>query len=103
MNTSTDGNSTGPEPDGTHHWAAIARQWKQLGPPLRPVAQDIGFYWNAAEKWVRERGAPRVLLLGVTPELYHLPWPKGTDLLAVDRSQAMIETVWPGPKEAVQG
>jgi hypothetical protein len=43
-----------------------------------------------------------VLLLGVTPELFRLPWPEGTDFLAVDRTQAMIETVWPGPREAVQ-
>jgi hypothetical protein len=43
-----------------------------------------------------------VLLLGVTPELYRLPWPKATDFLAVDRTQAMIDSVWPGPKEAVQ-
>jgi hypothetical protein len=42
------------------------------------------------------------LLLGVTPELYLLPWPKGTDFLAVDRTQAMIDGVWPGPREAVQ-
>jgi hypothetical protein len=41
------------------------------------------------------------LLLGVTPDIYRLPWPEGTDVLAVDRSQAMIDIVWPGPKDAV--
>ncbi len=45
---------------------------------------------------------PRVLLLGVTPEIYHLPWPEGTSFLAADKSQAMIDVVWPGPKEAAQ-
>ena len=43
---------------------------------------------------------PRVLLLGVTPELYRLPWPEGTQLLAVDRTQAMIDYVWPGPPDS---
>ena len=42
-----------------------------------------------------------MLLLGVTPELYSLPWPKETDFLAVDHTQAMIDAWWPGPKEAV--
>ena len=85
------------------HWPEIARQWQQVGPPVAArAAQDIGFCWDAVREWVRHRGAPRVLLLGVTPELYRLPWPKGTDFLAVDRTQAMIDTVWPGPKEAAQ-
>jgi hypothetical protein len=43
-----------------------------------------------------------VLLLGVTPELYQLPWPAGTDFLAVDYSPAMIRAVWPGPRGAVR-
>jgi hypothetical protein len=69
------------------------------GSPLRPSPQDAAIYWAAANEWIRERGAPRVLIMGVTPELYHLPWPEGTDILAMDRSEAMIEGVWPGPKE----
>jgi hypothetical protein len=84
------------------HWPAAARQWQELGPPLRPAAEDINFCADGVREWVRSRGAPRVLLLGVTPELYRLPWPKGTDFLAADRTQAMIDHVWPGPKEAVR-
>ncbi len=80
----------------------MARVWPQNGPPLRPVNEDIGFCRQAVADWVRGHGAPRVLLLGVTPELYRLPWPKGTDFLAVDRTQAMIDRVWPGPAEAVR-
>ena len=40
-------------------------------------------------------GAPRVLLLGVTPELATLRWPPGTRLRAIDRSQAMIDAIFP--------
>ncbi len=83
-------------------WSEMAPHRRQVGPPLRPVAEDLGFCREAVEEWVRHRGAPRVLLLGVTPELYRLPWPKGTDVRAVDWTQAMIDTEWPGPRQAVQ-
>jgi SAM-dependent methyltransferase len=65
------------------------------------VPEDIGFCRDAVQEWARQGGTPRVVLLGVTPELYSLPWPAGTDFLAVDRTQAMIDAVWPGPREAV--
>jgi hypothetical protein len=87
---------------GSKHWQENARRWQRLGPPLRPAAQDIGFFSDIVREWGRHHGPPRVLLLGVTPEIYHLPWPEGTIFLAVDKSQAMIDAVWPGPKEAAQ-
>lgn len=102
MNTSASGLRAGSGDDTAGHWPEIARQWQRVGPPLRPTQEDIGLCWEAVQEWVRHRGTPRVLLLGVTPELYLLPWPKGTDFLAVDRTQAMIDSVWPGPREAVQ-
>ena len=79
------------------HWANVARQWKQVGPPLRPSSQDLAFCVKWIERWASARGAPRVLILGVTPELYRLPWPAGTDILAVDHTPAMIKALWPGP------
>ena len=83
------------------HWPDIARQWERVGSPLRPVAQDLGFFRNAIERWRRDAGrAPRALILGVTPELNRLPWPDGTNLLAADHTQAMIDAVWPGPRSA---
>lgn len=102
MNSFASVSGTRPGDGTADHWPEMARQWEQIGPPLRPTAEDIGFCWDAVQEWVRHRGRPRVLLLGVTPELYRLPWPKATDFLAVDRSQTMIDSVWPGPKEAVQ-
>ena len=41
-------------------------------------------------------GPLKVLLLGVTPEIAAMSWPEGTRLLALDKSQAMIDLVWPG-------
>jgi SAM-dependent methyltransferase len=86
------------------HWAQIARRWAQLGPPLRPAPQDVTFYAAAVAEWAgerREKGgrlpAPRALILGVTPELCRLPWPAGSNVLAVDHTPEMIHAVWPGP------
>lgn len=86
------------------HWPAMARAWDQSGAPLRPSAQDVAAYHRRAKEWMDvRRGAPRVLLLGVTPEIYNLPWPDGRDLLAVDRTPAMIAHVWVGkPEEVLQ-
>ena len=88
--------------DSGDHWVEMARQWRQAGPPLRPSPQDLDLWRDEIAEWHRHAGlAPRVLLLGVTPDIYRLPWPEMTDILAVDRSQPMIDIVWPGPKEAV--
>jgi hypothetical protein len=89
-------------PDRAGQWAEVARNWKNHGPPLRPSPQDLLFSEEAIAAWRGQGAPPRVLLLGVTPELYALPWREGTDFLAVDRTMAAIEAVWPGPREAVR-
>lgn len=83
-----------------NHWPDVARRWHVIGLPLRPSAADVALYAEPIAQWVAEQGAPRALILGVTPELYGLSWPPGTDLIAVDHTPAMIEAVWPGPREA---
>jgi len=91
------------EPDMIDQWAKIAEiSWKQSGSPLRPSPEDMSFCIDAIQEWSGQGAAPRVLLLGVTQEIYHLPWPEGTDFMAVDHNQAMIDMVWPGPKDLVQ-
>jgi len=91
------GSHAGREHD---HWPELARRWDLSGPPLRVAPEDLRAYAEASA--AAHAGAPRLLLLGVTPELYRMPWPAGTDFLAVDRSQAMIDLVWPGPRDAVR-
>lgn len=78
-------------------WSSHARQWRLLGSPLRPVAADVGAVLAEVRAWQGEHGGrgPRVVLLGVTPELATMPWPPGTSLVAVDRSAPMIEAVFP--------
>lgn len=78
------------------HWPDIARRWEAVGAPLRPSAPDLAAYEAAG----RARPGDRLLMLGVTPEIYHLPWPSGADILAVDHTMTMIDSVWPGPRSA---
>jgi SAM-dependent methyltransferase len=79
------------------HWARHATQWKKVGSPLRPVAEDAYLYWHAITSTLTESelATARVLLLGVTPELASLPWPMGASMLACDSSFDMLQTVWP--------
>ncbi|MDX2480819.1 MAG: class I SAM-dependent methyltransferase [Desulfuromusa sp.] len=78
------------------HWSAIASIWQQVGVPLRPSSDDIGFILDEVAQWSDRKGPPRVLIMGVTPELHDLAWPDGTRLLAVDHTLGMIQAVWPG-------
>jgi SAM-dependent methyltransferase len=79
------------------HWSEIARRWAQVGPPLRPSEEDVAFYTGV----MHSLRSPRALILGVTPELYRLPWPRGASVLAADHTCVMIDAVWLGPREAV--
>lgn len=79
------------------HWRKIASHWSHVGPPLRPCPEDVGFVEREARSWAQAYARPpRVLILGVTPELCLLAWPEGTVVRALDRSAEMIDAVWPG-------
>jgi SAM-dependent methyltransferase len=86
-------------PDTGAHWQNFAAQWALLGPPLRPCAEDVSITEEmlAAEPEVFGAGAKRrAWLLGVTPEIATANLPQGVELFAVERVQAMIDSVWPG-------
>ena len=81
------------------HWRSFAAQYGLLGSPLRPCAEDIRIIEKmlAAEPEVFGAAAKkRVWLLGVTPKIATARWPQDVELLAVERVQAMIDSVWPG-------
>jgi len=78
-------------------WSAHAAQWRLIGPPLRPVPQDVQTMEEYVTRWSGARGAdhpPRALLLGVTPEITAMRWPAGTRVFGADRSLGMIGSVW---------
>jgi SAM-dependent methyltransferase len=76
------------------YWPDIAKKWEKVGPPLRPTAPDLAAYLEA----LGHKAEPRAVMLGVTPEIYRLPWPPGADVVAIDHTLGMIEAVWPGPR-----
>ena len=60
-----------------NYWDRIADLWRLFGPPIRPAADDLVVYQEIVDRATALiDGPPRVLLLGVTPELYRLRcWP----------------------------
>ena len=80
------------------HWGEVAYHWHHYGPPLRPSAAEVRVMEAMVRGWCADRSARpfKALLLGVTPEIAAMAWPDDTELLAVDRSEQMIERVWPG-------
>lgn len=85
----------------TGQWPEVARDWP-FGPPLRPALPDVTLVCNALSHLRLAADRPlRVLIMGVTPEIYHLRWPDGCTARAIDWTPAMIEHVWPGLREHV--
>jgi SAM-dependent methyltransferase len=84
------------ETSSLEHWPSMASVWNEIGPPLRPCAEDVALYRLLAEPALANNDSPQILLLGVTPELYRIAWPTRRHFLAVDRTLTMIEHVWPG-------
>lgn len=85
-------------PPSDPHWGVMAYHWEAYDPPLRPSPFDIAAMEHSVRAWRGESDArgPRVLMLGVTPEIAGMQWPAATKLMAIDRSEAMIAQVWPG-------
>lgn len=80
-------------------WNSIPSQWHLIGSPLRPGEQDEKIILEVVDTLFGSSGsteALNALLLGVTPEIAVLDWPKETRLTAVDRAPGMISVVWPG-------
>lgn len=77
---------------GRDHFARLVRQWSNFGPPLRPWPGDTAVVQKVID------GLPagaRAAVLGLTPETLECAWPEGTELLALDHSEAMIRALWP--------
>lgn len=85
-------------PPDDDYWVKPAQSWALRASPLRPAPEDVDIFLREFRRWYEAtRPAPlRALLLGVTTEIANMPWPAGTQLLAADRSRAMIRGVWPG-------
>lgn len=76
-------------------WNSHAAQWSRLGPPLRPSPEDISAYEDVVGRWAAAHGPPRIVLLGVTPEIVGMHMPEGAHLVAIDINQAMLDAFPP--------
>ncbi|MCB0190031.1 MAG: methyltransferase domain-containing protein, partial [Caldilineaceae bacterium] len=47
-------------------------------------------------------GHHNALLLGVTPAIATMKWPRRSRLLAVDSSEGMLDAIWPGDEPGVR-
>lgn len=82
-------------PVARDHFAHIAPDWSQLGPPLRPSPDDAA----ALQRIVAElQPGARIAVLGLTPEIIGCDWPADVTLCAVDHSPAMMARLWPPQK-----
>ena len=79
-------------------WSARRETWNLVGSPLRPSSVDIGYLARAIEECREGFKLPRLLLLGVTPEVYQLALAQDYEITAVDYSLGMVRAVWPGPR-----
>lgn len=90
------------------HWANVANVYAQLESPLRPCAEDIAIMERLVNRAAAYSGnsigpaKPNALLLGVTPALATMAWPPNTNLLAIDSSEGMLQTLWPGDQAGIR-
>ena len=79
-------------------WRKQSRQWQHVGAPLRPTEEDQHLLFSVSAP-VLNCVSPRLMVMGVTPEVVNLPWPADAHLTAVDRCEQMIARVWQPHKE----
>jgi SAM-dependent methyltransferase len=85
-------------------WRGFENIYGNFGPPLTPSDEDRRFVEAAIADWVACHPGERLraVLLGVTPGIVAAGWPGGSFLIAVERSKAIIRSVWPGNIPAVR-
>jgi hypothetical protein len=84
--------------DSDSVWVDIARSYAAFSSPLVPSIEDIRIYEEAVACHVAgiEREHFDALMLGVTPGIANMKWPRGSRILALDMSPTVIRALWPG-------
>ena len=81
-------------------WEVSSLNWHQIKPPMRPCEVELALITRRLTQQADSSGLNRVLVLGATPEYFHLPWPRHTRVSAADSSPAMLARVWPGAPDS---
>ncbi len=76
-------------------WNDISTHWDDWKAPLRPSSADTDIIKEKLEGNSFTNPA-KVFILGVTPELATMDFGFPTYIEAMDRSESMIQNVWPG-------
>lgn len=79
-------------------WASIARNYAAFASPFVPCREDIATYERAvaSQAELRSTGGFKALMLGVTPGVARMQWPLASQVVAVEKSQAVVDALWPG-------
>lgn len=84
------------------HWNDQAKQWKYITEPLKPSAIDISNLTRWIHRFYENNKKPlTILLLGVTPEIVNIHWPKDTRLFTIDKNMAMITSILPRSTQSI--
>ena len=81
------------------YWSGLVSRYLAVPPPLRPQSAEFEQYFRLAASCldgVTQGQFGSVLVLGATPEFYHHFKKNSHSVMALDKSQAMLETLWPG-------
>ncbi len=75
-------------------WNNQATRWEHVGFPTRPSLEDGAIITSIAKKKRYGNNSTHIAVLGVTPEIIQLDWPKGSTIDAVDMNPWMIEKLY---------
>ncbi len=79
-------------------WASIARRYAAFESPFVPCLEDIEAFESAVATQADMRNGQglRAVMLGVTPGIALMKWPRGSSLVGAEISSAVIDALWPG-------
>jgi len=77
--------------DNESHWNHYQKSWQRVCAPLRPSSEDLKAFSSLVPKLPKQ---PKILVLGVTPELVAIDWPIDATLYGVDKSEPFIHGIW---------
>jgi hypothetical protein len=84
-------------------WSKTQSMKHRGGFPLRPPVEAVeSMFQIVSNLMIKQKLAMKsicMVLLGVTPEITGLPWPKNVKLKAFDKNKDMIKHVWVSPKK----
>lgn len=79
-------------------WVRIARSYATFSSPFVPCREDVAAYECAVARYASAHGTGvlQAVMLGVTPGVALMSWPKNVRMIAVEISRGVIDALWPG-------